>query len=109
LRNRERLPNRIVYIQSALVTQNRVIQYAKDIDGREWDVRLKYTQINRENYEELAKGPRGDADAAMLEFCIFASWSPEYRFDFSGRLDNELFGVKGLEEAGLEGLMKSFL
>jgi hypothetical protein len=102
--------NRIIYVQSGLVTQKRLIQFAKDIDGQEWDTCAKDTEeVKREGYEELAKGSQGDVDAAMLGFCILGSWTTEYGCDFSSRLDNELLGVSELDEAGLRGLMKSFL
>lgn len=102
--------NRIVYIQSARVTQNRLLQYAKEVDGEQWVIRFKNTEaVKRECYEELAKGPQGDVDVAMLGFCILASWTVEYGCDFSSHLDNDLLGVKMLDETELKGLMKSLM
>lgn len=102
--------NRIVYIHSALVTQNKLIQYAKDKDGREWDTIVKDTEeVKQESVAELAKGSHGDINAAMLGFCICASWDIHYGCNFSSRLDNELLAVKELSDAELRELVESFL
>ncbi|KAF2194393.1 oxidoreductase CipA-like protein [Zopfia rhizophila CBS 207.26] len=102
--------NRILYIHSALVTQNRLIQYAKDRDGKEWNTIGKDTEkVRQESLAELAKGPQGDIEAAMLGLCICASWDIDYGCDFSSHLDNELLGVKELSEAELRALVESFL
>ncbi|KAJ5104461.1 NAD(P)-binding protein [Penicillium alfredii] len=102
--------NRIVYVQSALVTQRKLIQYAQEADGKEWDVVVKSTEeVKQESFRELAKGSEGDIDAAMLGFCILASWTPEYGCDFSSHLDNELLGVKEMSETELSTLIGSYL
>ncbi|KAI0014120.1 oxidoreductase CipA-like protein [Xylariaceae sp. FL0662B] len=102
--------NRAVYVHSALVTQNQLIRYAMDKDGREWDTVVKDTEeVRRESLAELAKGPHGDVDAAMLGFCICAGWGPDYGCDFSGHLDNELLGVTMMSEPELRALVESFL
>ncbi|RYP75072.1 hypothetical protein DL770_007483 [Monosporascus sp. CRB-9-2] len=102
--------NRVVYIHSALVTQNRLIQYAKDKDGREWDTVVKDTEeVRQESLAELTKGPQGDVDAAMLGFCICGSFHADYGCDFSSHLDNELLGVTVLSEVELRVLVESFL
>lgn len=102
--------NRIVYIQSKLITQNRLIQYVKEKDGRKWDTVVKGTEkIRQDSLAELAKGPQGDVDAAMLGFCICGSWDTNYGCDFSMHLDNSLLGVKELSEAELKALLENFL
>jgi len=102
--------NRIIYIHSALVTQNRLIQYAKDKDGREWDTLIKDTEkVRQESLAQLAKGPQGDIDAAMLGFCICGCFDTNYGCDFSSHLDNDLVGVKELNEVELRALVESFL
>ncbi|KAL4787731.1 hypothetical protein BJX76DRAFT_369021 [Aspergillus varians] len=102
--------DRVVYVHSARVTQNRLIQYAKEKDGKEWDVVVKGTEeVKREGLEELAKGGAADVDAAMLGFCIVGSWDTEYGCDFSGHLDNALLGVKQLSDAELRAVVGSFL
>ncbi|KAJ5225996.1 NAD(P)-binding protein [Penicillium chermesinum] len=91
--------NQKVYIQSAGVTPNQLIGYAKEYDGGNWTTMVKSTEILRqESLQELAKGPAADIELAMLGFCIVASWSPEYSCDFSSHLDNELLGIRGLNK-----------
>ncbi|KAK7755325.1 hypothetical protein SLS62_002551 [Diatrype stigma] len=102
--------NRIVYVHSALVTQNRLIQYAREKDGKEWDTVIKSTEeVRAESLAELAKGAHGDVEAAMLGFSICACFDPNYGCDFSDHLDNELLGVTELGEAELRVLMGGFL
>ncbi|PLB54567.1 NAD(P)-binding protein [Aspergillus steynii IBT 23096] len=102
--------NRIVYIHSAVVTQNRLIQYAEKKDGKAWQTAVKSTdEVKQESFAELAKGAQADIDAAMLGFCILASWSPEYGCDFSAHLDNELLGVRQMDEAELRALVERLL
>lgn len=99
--------NRVVYIQSALVTQNGLIRYAKDKDGKEWETVIKSTEdVRQEGFAALAEG---DLDAAMLGFSICACFNTEYGCDFSSHLDNELLGLKELGEAELRALVVSFL
>jgi hypothetical protein len=45
----------------------------------------------------------------MLGFCIVGSWDPEYGCDFSGRVDNELLGVKEMSEEELKGFIRELL
>lgn len=99
--------DRVVYVQSACVSQDRLIQFAKEKDGVEWDVRVKDTEeVRRESFKALEKGA---ADAAMLGFSIVGCLDPAYGCDFSGHLDNDLLGVKELSDAELRGLVESFL
>ncbi|KZL80148.1 oxidoreductase -like protein [Colletotrichum incanum] len=58
---------------------------------------------------ELAKDAQADIDGAMLGFCFCGSLCSDYGCDFSGRLDNELLGVKELGEDELRTLIVSFL
>ncbi|KAI0129817.1 oxidoreductase CipA-like protein [Xylariales sp. AK1849] len=108
--NQAQTANRIVYIHSALATQNKLIQYAKEKDGIDWDTSCRDTEeIRQESMAELVKGAEGDVDAAMNGFCICAMWNLDYGCDFSNHLDNELLGVKTLDEAGLRVLVESLL
>lgn len=102
--------NRIMYVHSALVSQNELIQCAKDIDGREWKTVIKDTEeLRQESLAELAKGSNADIDAAMLGFCFVGSFHPDYGCDFSGHLDNELLGVKEMSKAELKLLIKGLM
>jgi uncharacterized protein YbjT (DUF2867 family) len=110
IRHQPQTANRIVYIHSALVTQNELIQYSKEIDGKDWKTNIQDTEdIRKESLVELAKGPQGDIDAAMLGFCACGSLTTEYGCDFSSHLDNVLLGVKLLNNAELRALVASYL
>lgn len=109
LENLEGTRDRVVYVHSACVTQNKLIGYAKERDGVEWDVRVKDTEeIRREGLEELEKD-EPDVGAAMLGFSIVGCFDAAYGCDFSGHLDNDLLGVKELSDAELRGVVESFM
>ncbi|KAL3476179.1 NAD(P)-binding protein [Aspergillus californicus] len=110
IENQSETANRVVYVHSAAVTQNQLIRYAKEKDGKAWDVVVKGTEeLRRESLTELEKGGQADVDTAMLGFCIVGSWDTEYGCDFSGHLDNEVLGVKELGEDELRELVQGFL
>jgi hypothetical protein len=106
IKNPDETKNRILYIHSTVTTQNKLIQYAKDKDGKEWQIVSKDTKnIMQESLEELA---RGNVDTAMDGFCVCAMWSEDYGGDFSGHLNNDLVGVKMMHESELISLVGSF-
>lgn len=99
--------NRVVYIHSAAVTQNQLIQYAKDKDSQAWQTTVKrLEEVKQESHAALAKG---EHEAAMLGFSILGCWSPGYGGDYSGHLDNELLGVEELGESELRALVEGLL
>ncbi|PTB65875.1 NAD(P)-binding protein [Trichoderma citrinoviride] len=107
----EHLPetaNRPLYIHDAVVTQNQLIRYAKEKDGREWKVTHKSTEEMRlSSLEQVAKG---NTDWSVLQNFVFSSFLGEgYGIDFSDHLDNELLGIKGLTEAEVRELVESLL
>ena len=107
INNQEKTVNRLLYIHSAVTTQNKLIQYAKDKDNEEWQVTSKSTEpIRQESFIALEKGDLMDA---MDGFCVTASWDTEYGCDFSARLDNELLGLGTLPEASVRAVVESFL
>jgi hypothetical protein len=106
----EETKNRVVYVHSALVTQNQLIQYAKDKDGKEWDTMVEETEtVTNESYAELEKGEQGDVERALLGFCIVAMFDEGYGCGFSGKLDNEVVGVKGLSDCEVRKVVESYL
>jgi uncharacterized protein YbjT (DUF2867 family) len=110
IKNQEQTANRIIYVHSAVTTQNKLIRYAKENDGKEWQITTKDTEeIRQESLLELAKGTHESVHAAMDGFCICASWNSDYGCDFSSHLDNGLVGVKLMEEDDLRALVGSFL
>jgi uncharacterized protein YbjT (DUF2867 family) len=110
IKNQEQTANRLIYIHSALVTQNKLIQYAKENDGKAWQITTKNTEeIRQESLLELAKGTQESTNAAMDGFCICASWNSDYGCDFSSHLDNDLVGVKLMAEDEVRALVGSLL
>ncbi|KAJ0421354.1 hypothetical protein BJY00DRAFT_111444 [Aspergillus carlsbadensis] len=107
----EGIRDRVVYVHSAVVSQRQLIGYVREIDGgsgKEWRTVVKSTEeVRRESLEELGKGV--DVEGAMLGFCIVGSWDLEYGCDFSGRVDNELLGVRELGEEELKGIIRGLL
>ncbi|KAH7077928.1 oxidoreductase CipA-like protein [Paraphoma chrysanthemicola] len=86
--------DRVVYVHSACVTQNQLIQYVKDKDGKAWDVEVKSTEtVKQESFVELEKG---DVDAAMLGFSVVGMFDEKCGCNFEGKLDNGILGVKVL-------------
>jgi len=110
IENQDATANRILYIHSAVTTQNKLIQYARDIDGKEWITGVKNTEdVRQESLAELAKGTTGDTQKAMDGFCVCAMWAAGYGGDFTGHLDNDLVGVKSLNEDELRAIVGSLL
>ncbi|KAH8703259.1 hypothetical protein BGW36DRAFT_369059 [Talaromyces proteolyticus] len=110
VKNQAQTANRVLYIHSTVTTQNKLIQYAKEKDGKEWNTICKSTEeVKQESEAELNKGGEGNINAAMDGFCICACWNPDYGCDFSGHLDNELLGIKTLDESDLRALIEDFL
>jgi hypothetical protein len=109
----EEIRNRVVYVHSAVVSQRQLIGYVQETDaggGREWRTVVKSTEeVRRESLGELEKREAADVEGAMLGFCIVGSWDPEYGCDFSGRVDNELLGVKEMSEEELKGFIRELL
>ncbi|RMZ75214.1 hypothetical protein DV737_g5413, partial [Chaetothyriales sp. CBS 132003] len=102
--------NRAVYIQDALVTQNQLIQYAKEIDGKEWDITPNDTdKTYAEGIAALQKGPGPNLGAVLGSFIRSAIFDPTYGGNFSDHLDNNLLGLKGLSDEEVKELVGSSL
>ncbi|KAI8964568.1 NAD(P)-binding protein [Daldinia sp. FL1419] len=103
--------NRMVYVHSALITQNQLIQYVKDRDGKGWDTVVKDTEELRQEclVGLAAKDPEGGIETETLGLCLCGQFTPEYGCNFSDHLDNELLGIKELGEDELRKLVESFL
>ncbi|EXJ95143.1 hypothetical protein A1O1_00262 [Capronia coronata CBS 617.96] len=110
IRHLDETANRPVYVQDALVTQNKLIQYAKDKDGVEWSITHKDTEdAKREGLAELAKGPDANMWVAISGLLASALYNEEYGCNFTGRLDNELLGIKGYSDDEVRKLVESLL
>jgi uncharacterized protein YbjT (DUF2867 family) len=102
--------NRLIFVQSARVTQNQLIRYVKEKDGKEWDTMVKSSEeVKRELYQELEKGDDADEVVVLSKQVFVAMFTPGYGGDFSDRLDNAIVGVKGLSEEGVREVVESCL
>ncbi|RMZ80971.1 hypothetical protein DV738_g2349, partial [Chaetothyriales sp. CBS 135597] len=103
--------NRAVYVQDALVSQNQLIQYAKEVDGKEWQITNKTTDETRaQAFEALKSGPAPENFGAVLVTFIYSSVFGEgYGGNFSAHLDNDLLGIKPFSDDEVKKLVASFL
>jgi uncharacterized protein YbjT (DUF2867 family) len=108
LKHPEETKNRAVYVQSAAVSQNELIEIAKKvkpgvkIDRQDTSVE----QLLKDSYKQLEQG--GDQiGAAMIGFIVVSIFgdSEEYGNVWSGKNDNELLGIKELGKGDLEKLI----
>lgn len=105
----EETKNRHVYIQDAVVTQNRLITMAKKLDGKEWQ--LKYVSsvtAEAEAYLELEKD-NSDITKGLFPLLHISALGEGYGGDFSAHLDNELLGIKGMSDEEIESVMAKYL
>ncbi|EXJ72763.1 uncharacterized protein A1O5_03910 [Cladophialophora psammophila CBS 110553] len=99
--------NRPVYVNDTVTTQNKLIAYAKEKDGKDWDAPVKMTKVlYQESMDELTKG--GDIGKAMVGFILSGIFGGEETGgSFEGRTDNELLGLKGLSEQEVKEIVQS--
>jgi hypothetical protein len=92
------------------VTQNQLIRYVKEKDGKEWDTVVKSSdEVKRELYQELEKGDDAEEVVVLAKQVFVAMFTPGYGGDFNDRLDNDIVGVKGLSEQGVREVVEGCL
>lgn len=107
IEKREETSNRVVYVQSAVVTQKQLIGYAKEKDGREWSFTAKETD---ELLGEIAEAEaKGDFHTCFVLSPIVGCSDPEYGCDYSGHSDSELLGIKEMSEEELRALVQGLM
>jgi len=108
LKHPEETHNRVVYVQSAAVSQNQLIEIAEKakpglkIDRQDASIK----QLLEDSYKQLEQG--GDqVGAAMFGFIVVSIYgdSKEYGNVWSENNDNELLGIKELSAKDLEQLV----
>ncbi|KIW24722.1 uncharacterized protein PV07_10417 [Cladophialophora immunda] len=99
--------NRPVYVHDTATTQNKLIAYAKEKDGQDWDTPVKSTkELYQESMAELTKG--GDIGKAMVGFILSGIFGGEETGgSFEGRTDNQLLGLKELSEQQVKAIVQS--
>jgi len=101
--------NRAVYVHDAVVTQNQLIGYAKEKDGKDWNVTEKSTKdLYDESLKELQGG--GDIGKAMVGFILSGIFGGEETGGhFEGRDDSQLLGVKPFSEQQVKDVVQQFV
>jgi len=99
----EETKNRYVFVQSAVVTQNKLLAAAEKATGEKFVIEHQNTEeVEKAGNEKIAKGDfSGFVD--LIRRCV---WGEGYGSDYSDKLDNEILGVKVLDDAGVEAVVK---
>ncbi|KAK5169908.1 uncharacterized protein LTR77_005886 [Saxophila tyrrhenica] len=102
--------NRVVRLHGKKMTQNRllqVIQHCGSVDG--WEISHASTaDREREGYEVLQKQPNNFMGWA-IPFLQCAIWGRKFGGDFSQNNDNELLGLKELDDDEIKEIVRSRL
>lgn len=101
--------NRGVYVADTTTTQNKLIGYAKEKDGKDWTLTPKSTKDQfDESMTLLTTG--GDVGKAMVGFILSGIFGGEETGgSFVGREDNALLGVKGLTDAEVKEIVGKYV
>ena len=109
LKHPKETKNRFVYVKDVDVSQIQLLNIAKKVNpGKTYEEPISFDTAALETsaYESLAKGQV--TQEVMYSFLYRAIFGPpEYGARFT-KTDNELLGVKGMTEADLEAMFKSF-
>ncbi|KAH8746157.1 hypothetical protein F5882DRAFT_342250 [Hyaloscypha sp. PMI_1271] len=100
--------NRAIYVQDAVVTQNKLLAIAKKyLPGKVWEpVHVDLAEIKAESD---AKFEQGTYDISTLYSYLFVAIFQE---NYGGRLertDNDLFGLQEMTEEEIEEVVKAYL
>ncbi|KAJ4122716.1 hypothetical protein NW768_010156 [Fusarium equiseti] len=105
LNHPEETKNRIVYIQDTVLTQNKVLELAKQASGKDWKVNhVKIDDVTAKSDENIAKGIIDWPTLAPYLFRAIFDKKSVPKFE---KLDNELFGIKGVTEEQVKELLKA--
>ncbi|KAI9897905.1 hypothetical protein N3K66_007761 [Trichothecium roseum] len=111
IRNPAQTANRVVYVHSTVTTQNKLIGYAVEKDGKAWTTTVKDTDtLLKESFAAFEKADgAASTEAAANGFSACACFTSSYGCDFSQHLDNDLLGVETLDEASVRSLVQKHL
>ncbi|EME86758.1 uncharacterized protein MYCFIDRAFT_210602 [Pseudocercospora fijiensis CIRAD86] len=110
LKHPEETKNRTVYIQTALVTQNKILGLAKKLkpDATFETEVVKIADVEKAAYEALQQGPEKIGEA-IYGFVKVSVWDPECGANWSSKNDNALLGVKDATDEDLEKIVARLL
>lgn len=97
--------NRAIYVRDINTTQNQLISLAKKFVGEDgWEIsNVKSADLEKSSNEALAKGDM--SPGVWVNYIYRSIFGEGFGSEFT-KVDNELVGIKGLDEKGLEALMK---
>ncbi|PWW77929.1 putative isoflavone reductase like protein P3 [Tuber magnatum] len=99
----EETKNRYVFVQSALATQNKLLAAAEKATGEKFAIEQRITEdLEREGNEKIAKGDF----SGIVDLLKRGVWAEGWGGDYSDKLDNAILGVKVLDDAGVEAVVK---
>ncbi|KAL7266126.1 hypothetical protein RUND412_011341 [Rhizina undulata] len=85
--------NRLVYVHSAVVTQKQFLATIVGVDT---------VELEKQEYEKIGKGDF----SGFIDLIYRAVFGEGHESDFSGKVDNELLGIKELSHVGVEEIVK---
>ncbi|RPA91163.1 NAD(P)-binding protein [Choiromyces venosus 120613-1] len=99
----EETKNRYVFVQTAVTTQNKLLAAAEKITGEKFAVEHQNTEaIEKEGNAKIAKGDF----SGFIDLIKRGVWAEGYGGDYSDKLDNEVLGVKVVDDEGVETIVK---
>lgn len=105
LKHPEETKNRAVYIQDAALSAKQLLEIGKKATGDEWkgNVVSLDDHVNK-GWAELQK-PQPDPSNFVLNFISASIWGEGYGSKFE-KLDNELLGIKQMDEKDIETMIR---
>jgi uncharacterized protein YbjT (DUF2867 family) len=104
----EETQDRIVYVQDTVLTQNKIIELAKEVSPeKEW--KLKNVKIDDVTAKSDANVAKGIYDWPTLAPYLFRSIFDANSVPKFEKLDNELVGIKGVTEEQIKEILKGHI
>lgn len=109
LQHPDETKNRAVYVQSACLSQNELLDMAKKTKpGFSPNIKqMSTSQLEGEAYAKLERGE--DIENTMMDFVFESVYGEDFASDWSEKTDNELFGIKELTTQELEEVIKRYV
>ncbi|KAK5675704.1 hypothetical protein LTS10_011804 [Elasticomyces elasticus] len=108
LQHPEETKNRTVYVQSAALSQNQILNVVKKHKAGGDVERIDTDELLQEGYSLLKKG-RADIGTAMFDFILVSIFDKEYGNNWSEKNDNALLGIRELTADEVEKQIVSVL
>jgi uncharacterized protein YbjT (DUF2867 family) len=109
-RNLEVTRNQDLYVHDATLTQNKLIELAKTIDGKQWSTTTVSTaDVEQNAYRLLESGTQADVLNASLGFIARACWGSGYGGDFTAKLNNDVLGIPLMNHEEIENMVKEIV